>query len=90
MNYLFQNVFILTLEIPRLNFVQIDVFYDVKVDLVGRHLLSQVVVDQFLVGGVETESRGDMRESVHPFSGSPPEKLHGYNLTKIQYKVSAI
>jgi hypothetical protein len=80
----------LTLEIPRLNFVQIDVFYDVKIDLVGRHLLPEVVVDEFLVGGVEAESRGDMRESVHPFSGSPPvTAARGNNLTKIQYKVSS-
>ena len=68
--YFFQNV-VLTLEIPGLNFVQIDVFYDVKVDLVERHLLPEVVVDEFLVGGVETESRGDMRERIHSFSGSP-------------------
>lgn len=62
----------LTLEIPGLNFVQIDVFYDVKVDLVGRHLVPQVVIDQLLVGGVETESRGDMGESVHPFDQRIP------------------
>ena len=63
-------LFLITLEIPRLNFVQIDDFYDVEVDLVRRHLLPQVVVDEFLVGGVETESRGHMGESVHPIPPS--------------------
>jgi hypothetical protein len=70
-------VLFLTLEIPRLNFVQIDVFYDVEVDLVRRHLLPQVVVDEFLVGGVETESRGHMGESVHPIPLIPVTTARG-------------
>jgi hypothetical protein len=54
-----------TLEIPGLDFVQVDVFYDVEVYLVRRHLLPQVVVDEFLVGRVEAKSGRHMGGTVH-------------------------
>jgi hypothetical protein len=61
------------LEIPGLDFVQVDVFYDVEVYLVRRHLLPQVVVDEFLVGRVEAKSRRHMGGTVILFTTSPGE-----------------
>jgi hypothetical protein len=46
------------LQIPWLDAVEIDVAYDVEVDLLGRHLLPEVVADELLLGWVEPEARG--------------------------------
>uniref|UniRef100_A0A0A8YB77 NAC039 n=1 Tax=Arundo donax TaxID=35708 RepID=A0A0A8YB77_ARUDO len=46
------------LKIPWLDAVEIDVAYDIEVDLLGGHLLPEVVADELLVGGVEPEARG--------------------------------
>jgi hypothetical protein len=56
---------VVTLEIPRLDFVQVYVFNDVEIYLVRRHLLPQVIIHELLVGRVEAKSRRDMGGFVH-------------------------
>lgn len=56
---------LITLEIPGLDFVQVDVFYNVEVDFLRCHLLPQVVIDELLVSRVKAETRWHMGESVH-------------------------
>ena len=46
----------LTLEIPRLELVKIQVANEVKVDLHGTDFLGKVVAHQFFVCGVEPKS----------------------------------
>jgi hypothetical protein len=44
---------VLTVEIPGLQLVEIQVANEVQVDLHGAHLLRQVVSHQFFICGVE-------------------------------------
>jgi len=49
----------LTLEIPWLNAVEVNVADDVEVDLLRGHLLPEVVADELLVRGVKPKTRRD-------------------------------
>jgi hypothetical protein len=46
-----------TLEIPWLYLVEIDIFDDVEVDPSGCHLLPEVVIHELFIGRVESETR---------------------------------
>jgi len=54
-----------TLQIPRLNFVQIHIFYNIQVYLLQCYLFPKVVINEFLIGRVETKAGRNMCESVH-------------------------
>jgi hypothetical protein len=54
-----------TLDVPWLELVEVDVADDVEVDLLGGHLLAEVVVEQLLLRGVEAEPRRHARLAVH-------------------------
>ena len=48
-----------TCEIPWLDAVEVDVADNIEVDLLGGHLLAEIVADELLVGGVEPEPGRD-------------------------------
>lgn len=48
------------MDVPRLEFVEVDVADDVEVDLVGGDLLAEVVVEELLLRGVEAEAGRDL------------------------------
>ena len=56
---------ITTLDVPWLQLVEIDVADDIKVYLFGGDLLAEVVVEELLLRGVETEPRRDARLPIH-------------------------
>lgn len=56
---------IYTLNVPRLQFVEIDVANDIEVDLLVGDLLAEVVLEKLLFSGVESEARRDLRLAIH-------------------------
>ena len=54
-----------TLQIPRLNFVQVHIFYNIQIYLLHCYLFPKVVINEFLIGRVETKAGRNMCESVH-------------------------
>ena len=46
------------MNVPWLELVEIDVAYDIEIDLLAGNLLAQVVVQELFLGGMEAKARG--------------------------------
>ena len=54
-----------TLDVPRLELVEIDVGNDIQIDGVEGELLAEVVVEELLFGGMEAEAGRDLGVAIH-------------------------
>lgn len=52
------------MNVPGLEFVKIDVSDDIEVDFLGGDFLGEVIVEELLLGGVETEPGRDLGVSI--------------------------